>query len=69
MEQILDGALSALQALKKSPFPGAFVLALEDTLKDKEITGEVTYQFTSTASQYITAVIDDIRSHFSQAHT
>ena len=69
VEQILDGALSALQALKESPLQGGFMLALEDTLKDLEITEDVTHQFESTASQYVTAVIDNIRNRFPQAHT
>ena len=69
VEQILDGALSALQALKDSPLQGGFMLALEDTLKDNEITAEVTHQFKSTASQYTTAVIDNICNRFPQAHT
>ena len=43
--------------------------ALEDTLKDLEITEDVTHQFESTASQYVTAVIDNIRNRFPQAHT
>ena len=69
VEQILDGDLSALQALKESPLQGGFMLALEDTLKDLKITEDVTHQFASTASQYVTAVIDNIHNHFPQAHT
>ena len=55
VEQILDRALSALQALKGSPLRRAFMSSLEDTLKDAEITAQ---EFETTASQYITAVID-----------
>ena len=49
VEQILDGALSALQALKESPLQADFMQSLEDTLKNAEITE----QFKTTASQYI----------------
>ena len=42
IEQILDRALSALQALKGSPLRGGFMSSLEDTLKDAEITEEIT---------------------------
>ncbi len=38
VEQILDGALSALQALKDSPLQGGFMQYLEDTLRDAEIS-------------------------------
>ena len=69
IEQILDRALSALQALKGSPFRGGFMSSLEDTLKDAEITEEVAEEFETIASQYITAVIDNIRVRFPQAHT
>ena len=53
VEQILDGALSALQALKESPLQADFMQSLEDTLKDAKITEEITQQFKTTASQYI----------------
>ena len=43
--------------------------SLEDTLKDAEITEEVAEEFETIASQYITAVIDNIRGRFPQAHT
>ena len=69
VEQILDRALSALQALKGSPLRGGFMSSLEDTLKDAEITEEVAQEFETIASQYITAVIDNVRGHFPQAHT
>ena len=64
VEPILDRALSALQALKGSPFRGGFMSSLEDTLKDAEITEEVAEEFETIASQYITAVIDNIRGRF-----
>ncbi len=66
VEQILD---SALQALKDTPLQGGYMLELEDTLKAVDVANEVTPQFTITASQYITAVIDNIRGRFPQAHT
>ena len=59
VEQILHGALSALQALKGSPLQGGFMSSLEDTLKDAEITENITQQFETTAAQYITAEIDN----------
>jgi len=40
--------------------------SLEDALKDPEITKDITQEF---ASQYITAVIDNIRGRFPLAHT
>jgi len=43
--------------------------SLDDTLKDAEITEEIAQEFETIASQYITAVIDNIRGHFPQAHT
>ncbi len=69
VEQILDSALSALQALKDAPLQGSYMLELEDTLKAVDVANEVTQQFTTAASQYITAVIDNIRGRFPQAHT
>ena len=69
VEQILHGALSTLQALKDSPLQGGFMQSLEDTLKDVKITEDVTQQFQTTASQYITAVIDNLRGRFPQVRT
>ena len=69
VEQILNGALSALQALKGSPLQGGLRSPLEDTLMDTEITEEITQQFETTASQCITAATENIRGHFPQAHT
>lgn len=43
--------------------------SLEDTLRDAEITEEVSQQFQTTASQYIAAVIDNICGRFPQVHT
>ena len=48
VEQIRDGALSALQALKGSPLQGGFMSSLEDTLKDAE---NITRQLLHSTSQ------------------
>ncbi len=45
------------------------MLELEDTLKALDIAKEVTPQFTTTASRYLTAAIDNIHGRFPQAHT
>ena len=42
---------------------------MEGTLKDAEITEEIAEEFETIESQYVTAVIDNIRGHFPQAHT
>ena len=55
--------------LCKRPRIPHFRSSLEDTLMDTEITEEITQQFETTASQYITVAIENICGHFPQAHT
>ena len=52
VEQILDRALSALQVLKDSPFRGGFMLSMEDTLKEAEITEEIAQEFETIPTFY-----------------